>query len=214
MAGAGTIFDVIDAYHEADRRKVTAASLGRVWQHVSSATGFGILTAYRAGYAPHESQARQRSLQSDIRALRLGYFHLVGHWRECADTEVKYDDCPEEQLSDVQEPSLFVPGLALSDALRLGRKYDQDAVVYGGPDAGGKTVLAFRDGSQHVIASTMTPRAVGQAYSALARKRQRKFSFVAYVSTSPAEIQAATVYQDVKYGSRKYSASGRGAWNL
>lgn len=172
-----TILDVIDALHTGNGEAVTASSLGRVYQHVQDLDkqSFSMQTAWRHDKSDKENEAAMQELKSEVRKLGLGFTTMVGHWRECQDPNVEYEKCPPEKMVDSKEPSLFIPKISLKDAHALGKKFNQDAVLYGGPDAGGKIVLQFRTGGQQAIGKRFTPKAVGQAYTQLRKwsKAQR-----------------------------------------
>jgi len=38
----------------------------------------------------------------------MGVHQLVGHWRECQDSDISYDQCPPDKLVDTIERSYFV----------------------------------------------------------------------------------------------------------
>jgi len=164
-----------------DLDALNEASLSRVYQHVKKAKkkSFGILTSWRAGNSKRENLADFKRLAGEVRSLGLGFFKLIGHWKECQDPTVDYAKCPPDQLQDTKEPALFVPGISLKDVKRLGAKYEQDAVVYGGPDTDGKVMLIPRGGSMSSLGS-FSPNKIAQAYS---RVRGRPFTFE-YVTQS------------------------------
>ena len=174
-----TFQDVLAARGDPDA--MNEASLGRVYQHVknSEKKSFGILTSWRAGSSKRENLANFKRLAGEVRSLGLGFFKLLGHWKECQDPNIDYAKCPPDQLEDTKEPALFVPGISLEDVKRLGNKYEQDAVVYAGPDTGGKVQLVFRGGSTTSIGK-FSPSKIAQAYS---RVRGRPFTFEYVVQT-------------------------------
>ena len=75
-----------------------------------------------------------------------------------------YDKCPVGQKKDAVEPSLFVPGMKLDHAVKLAKKYNQDAIVYSGPETKGETHLVFQDGSTKPVGKFHAGR-IAQAYS-------------------------------------------------
>jgi hypothetical protein len=83
------------------------------------------------------NRANFKALVADIRAQHLGAIRLTGSWLD--------DD--SDILEDPIERSLFIPGktddgsespLTLALAISLGKKYNQDSVIYSGPDIEGK----------------------------------------------------------------------------
>lgn len=158
--------DVWEAKRSGDRERLNEASLGRVYQHVMKADvkSLGIITAFRGKNTGKENAALNKKLGAEIRSAGHGFFRLRGHWRECQDKKVAYKDCPEKDLIDVVELSYGVVGISKELIAKLGRKYNQDSVVYLGPDTGGKAILIFKTGTEEKIGS-FHPQKIAQAYS-------------------------------------------------
>lgn len=173
-----TFKDIVLAKIAGDYETVNEASLSRAYRHTIDGN-FAILTSWRKSNSKEQNLAQYRSLQSDVRSLGHGFFHLLGHWRECQDPTVPYNDCPADQLSDTKEPSIFVVGIGMQDAKRLGGKYQQDAIIYSGPETKGIVHLVFRDGTAMDLGK-FSPSRISQAYSRVRTrgKRQPPNSFV------------------------------------
>lgn len=153
--------------------RMNEASLGRVYQHVTGQKGvksWGMITAYRGVNSKKENMKRNKQLQSDIRSSNLGYFEVEGHWRECQDPTIDYNDCPDSKLKDSVEVTMFVPNITKDTIEKLCKKYDQDAVVYSGSDTEGKVILIFKNGGDTMIGSKFEPNKVAQAYSVVKNK--------------------------------------------
>jgi hypothetical protein len=146
--------------------KLDEASLARAYQHVveKKVPSWGMLTAYRYANSKKQNLEANKKLESDLRAKGYGYFKVEGHWQECQDNTLNYVDCPKDKLQDSIEVSLFVPGLKKDDAKSLCKKYEQDAVIYGGEDTKGDAHLIFKNGSEDNIGK-FQPGKVSQAYS-------------------------------------------------
>lgn len=162
--------DVLLAW-EAGRSAINEASLGRTYQHLQKAktTSYGILTSYRYADSLEKTKENHKNferLKQQIRSAGIGFFRLMGHWLECQDKNVSYDDCPEEQLVDVVEPSLFVSGISFELFQNLVKEYDQDAGIYAGPETNGQPTLFKRDGSSLNLGS-FSPQKISQAYSSV-----------------------------------------------
>jgi len=156
------------AWHSGDLNAITEASLGRVYQHVKRAEGgtsFAVLTAYRDGVSTKENQANQRKLEKAIRDQGLGFFKLTGFWKECQDPTMEYNDCPESMKVPVREPSMFVPKMQLDNAVKLGKKFDQDSIIYAGEETGGKVALYGKNGQKQATLGTFHPNTMADAYS-------------------------------------------------
>jgi hypothetical protein len=171
------MLDILSAKAAGRWEAVNEASLSRVWQHAQKAgeNGFAILTSWRAGFSKKKNQEIFHRLQQEVRSLDLGFFKLLGHWRECQ-VDVPYDECPANELQDSKEPALFVPGMRLKDAKRLRAKYDQDAVIYAGPETEGKVALLTANSLSKL--GSFSPGKISQAYSQV-RGRPFVFEYVA-----------------------------------
>lgn len=166
---------ILSAKAAGDWQTVNESSLSRAYQHTRNGQ-FGILTNHRAGRTPDENRAGFYELKDALRARGLGGIVLIGHWQECQDPTIPYDQCPKDQLRDVTEPSLFVPNIDLATLRSLATKYDQDAAVYAGPETKGEVVLVFRDGTLQPIGQ-FHPNKIAQAYSELPGKKGKTFVF-------------------------------------
>lgn len=159
-----------------DKSKINEASIKRVAQHVkqTASKSFGILTASRDAYSSKENAARNKKLEGTVRSLGLGFFKLKGHWMECKDPNIDYAKCPNNMKVPVIEISLFVPNLTLKQALKLAKKYDQDSIVYQGPETKDKVELVSKNGSSIDKLGKFNPDAIGRAYS---KVKGRTFTF-------------------------------------
>ena len=146
--------------------KLDEASLARAYQHVveKKVPSWGMLTAYRYANTKKENQSANKMLEKDLRSKGYGFFKVEGHWQECQDANLNYVDCPEGKLQDSIEVSLFVPAMKKRDIELLCKKYNQDAVIYGGEDTKGDAHLIFKNGTEDNIGK-FQPGKVEQAYS-------------------------------------------------
>jgi len=158
-----------------EKSKLFESSLNRIMSHVNKAKeeGFAILTSWRQSNDKKTNLANFQALQSFVRAKGLGYIQLRGHWQECQDTSVPYDQCPPDKLVDSVEPSLMVFKIDLETANRLGKHFDQDAVVYAGPETGGQVRLHFKNGDTMDLGQ-FNPMTIGQAYSEYRSKQDKE----------------------------------------
>jgi hypothetical protein len=149
--------------------RLDEASLGRVLQHIQgkkNVKNWGMLTAYRYVNTPNQNKKLNRQLETDLRALGHGFFKVEGHWVECQDGNLSYADCPPNLLKDAIEESLFVPNITAKEIHKLGKKYGQDAVIFGGEQTKGNATLIFKDGKVENIGK-FSPNKIQQAYSKL-----------------------------------------------
>ncbi len=162
-----TLEHLAQAIKSGDKDKINEASLGRVYQHIKgdASKSFAIITAFRGGYSLKQNRARNKQLGSAIRSLGLGFFKVTGYWVECQDDSLEYDECPDNMKKPVKEFSYFVPDISKKDAVKLGKKYDQDAIIYQGEETGQKVELLSKSGSSIMKLGKFSPSKIKQAYT-------------------------------------------------
>lgn len=162
---------IVAAKLSGDTEALHEASLSRVLKHIDDAktTSYAILTSQRSARTPKENASMFKDLQARVRARGLGFIKLQGHWKECQTPGVDYAKCKPEDLVDAAEPSLFVPGIDLATAKTLMKRFEQDAILYAGPETDGDAMLVYGDGTKQKIGK-FTPGSVGQAFSKLKGK--------------------------------------------
>ena len=149
--------------------RLDEASLGRVLQHIQgkkNVKNWGMLTAYRYINTPNQNKKLNKQLEAELRKMGHGFFKVEGHWVECQDGNLSYEDCPKDLLKDAIEESLFVPNISAKEIHKLGKKYGQDAVIFGGEQTKGNATLIFKDGKVENIGK-FSPNKIQQAYSKL-----------------------------------------------
>lgn len=155
--------------------------LSRLKAHADK--GFFIISAFRGNYSWERNMKRHRELQKDVREAGLGFVELWGAWIEGKGT-------PEEET--VKELSLFVPykptftdeeffDVAVDQMFR----YDQDAIVYRGPD---DDVIRILDDDQDEIYTlgSFQPDKIADIYSEIKKGSHmgRTFIFEGYKKPS------------------------------
>lgn len=182
-----SILNILKAKKSNDVKTLNEISLGRVYQHYkqSSEKGFGIITSWRAGNTKKQNLKNLKKLESDIRSMGYGFSKLEGHWVECQDEDIPYDQCPKDKLVASVEPSLFVIGINKDEIEKLTKKYHQDASVYAGPETNGKVILIFSNGNTMNIGK-FHPSKIAQAYSKL---RGKTFTFEGFEYKSQSWIE-------------------------
>jgi len=160
---------------------VRESSLSRVWQFIEDpARDFAIVSASRAGNPDNDT--RYFNLKKDVRALRAGYVELRGGFTETD---------PQTQIkTDVTEDSLLVSGIAKDKALELGKKYEQESILWKDatglfylstkPENFGQVEMTFKSGKGKENFKT-SQEAVAQYFSMLKKGPHagKKFSYVA-----------------------------------
>ena len=163
---------------KAGRYDLDEVSMGRIYQHIISSDktkSWGIVTAHRGELTSAENKRRNKELENELRNLGLGFAEIDGMWRECKDKEIDYSDCPDDKKVPTQEKSFFVPNISKKDIHKLGNKYEQDSVIYGGDDTDSNAHLIFKNGSEDSIGK-FTANKISQGYSKM--KGDRVFTFL------------------------------------
>ncbi len=105
-----------------DLRPGVASETLRCWLEATGATCFAVLTACNPASLPldgNENASRQSQLECEL--LDSGFETYVG------------ENVADDAAWPVEE-SCFVPGIAVAEAMTLGGKYGQNAVLCGGAD--------------------------------------------------------------------------------
>jgi hypothetical protein len=190
-----TLEYVAKAIKSGDMNKINEASLGRVYQHIKkeASKSFAIITAFRGGFSVKQNKGRNKQLGSNIRGLGHGFFKVTGYWVECQDDTIEYDDCPEDQKKPVKEFSYFVPDISKQDAVKLAKKYDQDAIVYQGEETGQKVELISKTGSSIMKLGKFSANKIKQAYTQI-KGSTFVFEGFRYTPTGQLESMAFDAY--------------------
>ena len=174
---------------EYDRVKYCEASLTRMLS--LSSMPWVIITAYRKLNADGSDRTQKENinynleLRSKFNSMKMGVYQLIGHWKECKDKDISYQDCPESDKVDVVERSYFVPMPKEMDVdkfkeilLSVGNEYQQDAIVF----SDGKDIsLLFRNGNQSLLGKNINLNQIGQAYSQHILKQNVPFVFEGFM---------------------------------
>jgi hypothetical protein len=188
---------------------ISEAGLSRLLSKYNKGNGtFAIITAYRNEYdgkrfTKTDKITLNRKLRTELNVLKMGVYQLVGHWRECSDPDIDYNECPKNMLIDVIERSYFVPkSISLTDdefesiILNLTKKYNQDAsFLY----RDGMSYLLYRNGKKEAKGSNLSIGKVSQDYSQYVKKMNVPFVFEGI--EQPSSISGARVMknENIKY---------------
>jgi hypothetical protein len=156
------------------------AGLSRVLSHAKNP--FAVLTSFRDKYTLKQNRDRNKKLEGDLRSIRAGGIKLIGHWEEAPDGMDWKEAKKLGKVEDIVEESYFIPkpkDVSVEEfrenILKLVKKYDQDAAVFGD----GKMVyLLFPDNSDMKLGPKLTADKMGQAWSKVRRGSGRKVPFV------------------------------------
>jgi hypothetical protein len=165
---------------KAGRYDINEASLGRIYQHVVSnpkMKNWGVVTASRGELTPAENKQRNKELENDLRKLGYGYVHVDGMWQECRKPDTEYKDCPDDMKVPTEEKSLFIPNISQEHIQALGKKYQQDSVLFADEKTkanGEATFIDSKSGEAFNIGK-FAPGKVAQGYSKM--KGGKVFTF-------------------------------------
>lgn len=114
--------------------KLNEKSLGRIYQHIQKedVDSWVILTSYRDGLSPSENKRNFRELKDKVRQLNLGFIEMEG---------VGQEEDEDGQITQVKEPSLFIPNIYKNQAQKLSDSYNQWGYIYSGPEEAYKIAL-------------------------------------------------------------------------
>ena len=166
---------------KAGRYDLDEVSLGRIYQHVVSnpkMNSWAVITASRGELSKAENKKRNKELEADLRKMGLGFAHADGMWRECKDQTIEYKNCPEELRVPTEEKVLFIPNISKEDAKALGKKWNQDSVLFADGEArknGEATYIDSKSGEEFNIGK-FTPGKVAQGYTKM--KGDKVFTFL------------------------------------
>jgi len=161
---------------------ISEAGLSRVLSKIQSDEDFAILSANRAIYTKNQNISRNRNLRSELNRKRMGPYQLVGHWRECQNPQIKYENCPENLLYDVIERSYLVVKPKDMDReefrdfiVSMLVKFEQDGAVYRVEDD--VSILTKEGTIFKKIGSGLSVGKIAQGYSQHVKKLNVPFTF-------------------------------------
>ena len=165
---------------KAGRYDLDESSIGRIHQHVVSnpkVKNWGVVTASRGELTSAENKQRNKELEADLRKLGYGYVHVDGMWQECRKPDTEYKDCPDDMKVPTAEKSLFIPNISQEHIQSLGKKYQQDSVLFADEKTKAKGEATFIDSKsgEAFNIGKFSPGKVAQGYSKL--KGGKVFTF-------------------------------------
>jgi len=160
--------------------RLIESSLSRVWQHINNPnTTFGVVSAYRQDlFSEEQNLERHEELRKTIRGLHYGYIEQRSGY--------SYKDIDTGELGIREEKSFFIPNIDFGDILYLGKKFDQESVLF--KDEAGFGLFLCKNGKEdmrfksHNDLYSFKPKDVEIAYSQLISANQNqkvKFSYIA-----------------------------------
>jgi len=158
---------------------LSEAGLSRLLNKIKD--DFVIITAFRYGFDKKDNIKRNRKLRGEFNSKKMGVYQLIGHWKECQDVSINYNDCPKNQLVDVIERSYLVvkPKEMIQEDFQniiiiLLNKFDQDAAIISFNDV---IYEISKFGKFTKIGLGVTLNKISRAYSQFVKKQNIPFVF-------------------------------------
>jgi len=101
---------------------VTESSYSRILQHIENNDTFAVISAFRGGNSGDENMKLHKQLKGDVRAKGYGFIEQKSGY--------SYSEPGTGEEGTVDEMSLFIPKISEKEALVLGRKYDQESIIF------------------------------------------------------------------------------------
>jgi hypothetical protein len=176
---------------KAGRYDLNEASLGRIYQHVVSnpkMKNWGVATASRGELSAAENKQRNKELEADLRKMGYGFVHVDGMWQECRKPNTEYKDCPDDMKVPTQEKSLFIPNISQEHIQALGKKYQQDSVLFADDETRAKGEATFIDSKsgEAFNIGKFSPGKIAQGYSKI--KGGNVFTFEPNAEEEPKKV--------------------------
>ncbi len=183
---------------------ISEAGLSRLLSKYDNGKGvFAIISAYRnekngKKLSKKDKIVLNRELRTKLNLLKMGVYQLVGHWKECSDPDIEYNECPKNMLIDVIERSYLVPkNPSFTDdefeeiILKLIKRYDQDSsLLY----RDGMSYLLYKTGKKEEKGKNISLGKISRAYSQHIGKMNTPFVFEGI--EQPSSISGAKVMKN------------------
>jgi len=104
-----------------NKQQFKEESLSRVWKHITdSDRSFAVISAYLTD--DENNDLNHEELKKDIRKLNLGFIEL--------DTGYTYKIKSSNDEKMANEKSYFIPEISKRNAIKLGKKYKQESILW------------------------------------------------------------------------------------
>ena len=152
-------------------------NMSRVLKHIEENT-FGVISAYLGRLSLAENKVRQRQLKELVRSKGYGYKEIKGLWQS------------EKSEKLEEEYALFIPKVSFEDIISFGKKFEQEAILYGNPNAGDDGEIILYDTKAGTIKHTFNgihtnPNASWDLFSKIKNKSFKFSSVVWYMGDAP-----------------------------
>lgn len=101
---------------------VNESSYSRILQHIQNNDTFAVVSAFRGSNSDDENMKLHKQLKGDVRAKGYGFIEQKSGY--------SYSEPGTGEEGTVDEMSLFIPKISEKEALTLGRKYDQETIIF------------------------------------------------------------------------------------
>lgn len=181
-------------------KDLNESSISRIWQHIKSDRSFGVISAYVIGLGEKDNQERHNNLKQDVKSLKLGYVEQIsGYSYEGEDNQVK-------------EKSLFIPNISLDQLLKLGKKYEQESVVYKDSDrfdlikvSSGSAIVSFqKKNTPLTFDKNVLKNAYSQFIKSKNKNRLKPFAFKVLEVRIPGLSESILASKDKKLAKVNY----------
>ena len=122
-----------DIPEAAENYQPLAETIDKIWKVIDSGEFFCVISAYNDGTDPDTLEEEHEQLKNDVLKLKYGY--LEQSFGYC------YSDGKGQ--TTVRRKSLVVPSMTYQELLKLGKKYNQETIAFGGN--GGCSVVRIAD---------------------------------------------------------------------
>lgn len=161
-------------------KSLQESSLSRIWQHIHDEdSSFAVISAYRGIYSEAENLKRHNELKQKIRAMGFGYIEQKSGY--------SYSNPEAGEDVTVEEKSFFIPNIDFDSAIKLGRLFKQESILYKDSVKGfglfmcdnGKLAMLFKN-KDHLM--SFNANDIKMAYSQLVKansgQKGMKFAYV------------------------------------
>ena len=105
-------------YVKTEDQAIRESSWGRIIQHMEGSDVFAVISPYLRKLSDEENDRRAREMKKVVRSMGYGYIPM--------DAGYEHQDTGGIGI----EESLFIPQITKEDAMELGRRYDQESILF------------------------------------------------------------------------------------
>ena len=147
------------------------STLSRVWQHVTNSKSFAVISPFRSENPLEKNLELYDQLKKDVSGLGHGYIQQKSGYTYA-------DGTPAE------ERSLLIPNISFEDAVKLGKKYNQETIIF--KDA--EQFILYNPTTKEIVMNfskekglTFDPEVLKYAYSEFLKSKSKNVKPFAFV---------------------------------